>query len=549
VKDLNDVRMAGKLIELRGTPMQQDMGPEWPEPIPVMGKHTTAPLFPLHALPAWLRRWVEAEAEATQTPVDLAAMVAFGVIALCVSFRRLRIHIYDTWHEWLNIFVCIIMFTGERKSVVFGDGAAPVEAFIDKLKQAMRPAARRSQIAITLAQKRLDKAIQDASKVPLEDAPDAPFSQREVNRKDKMGRDTDVEQAQQALEAAEAAQVHEPQLVCSDATQEAIAALLGKQGQRIGLLDAEGGGPFQIMLGRYGQGGNANLDIYLRTYSGDSFSVERVGKPRIDLPSALITICLTIQPEVLDELSQRKELRGKGLLARFWWSFPTSRVGYRKSRGVPMPAAVRDEYNSQITKLLELAPPPDGKAHTIEMGDEGGRLLDELHEATEEQLRPDGDLGRVADWVNRYRAHVARMAGLLHCAEHADDPCAVPVATETVERACEIGRYMLPHAEAVLEQIQQPSAAEVACILKWLREHYGEQERSGSGDRYISRAALHRALRGRFKKAADMDTPLDRLAEYGWIRRVKKTSKVGAAERTIESIELNPAMGVSEAES
>ncbi len=44
------------------------------------------PAFPTDAVPGWVREWVEAEAEATQTPVDLAAMLALTVLA--VPLRR-----------------------------------------------------------------------------------------------------------------------------------------------------------------------------------------------------------------------------------------------------------------------------------------------------------------------------------------------------------------------------------------------------------------------------------------------------------------------------
>jgi hypothetical protein len=57
---------------------------KWEQPIPL---DTIGPLptFPVHCLPPVLRDWVVAEAEATQTPVELAACVALGVLSACAA--------------------------------------------------------------------------------------------------------------------------------------------------------------------------------------------------------------------------------------------------------------------------------------------------------------------------------------------------------------------------------------------------------------------------------------------------------------------------------
>src|SRR5215212_1824574 len=86
------------------------------------------PTFPTHSLPGWLRDFVEAEANATQTPVDLAAMLGLSVGALACA-KAVEIEPWDGWREPVNIFTATAMPPGSRKSAVFADIMAPVEEF------------------------------------------------------------------------------------------------------------------------------------------------------------------------------------------------------------------------------------------------------------------------------------------------------------------------------------------------------------------------------------------------------------------------------------
>src|SRR5262249_54019473 len=58
--------------------------PPWPEPMPLDGT-PLGPPFPAECLPSWLGGWVEEEARATQTPPDLAAMLALAICAAALA--------------------------------------------------------------------------------------------------------------------------------------------------------------------------------------------------------------------------------------------------------------------------------------------------------------------------------------------------------------------------------------------------------------------------------------------------------------------------------
>ena len=67
------------------SPVVTPAGEPWPE-LESFGA-TILPGFPTHALPAVLREWVDAESQATQTPADLAGLLALAVCAACIARR------------------------------------------------------------------------------------------------------------------------------------------------------------------------------------------------------------------------------------------------------------------------------------------------------------------------------------------------------------------------------------------------------------------------------------------------------------------------------
>src|SRR6202023_2720565 len=76
------------------------------------------PPFPAEALSGWLRAFVEAEATATQTPVDLASMLVLSVVG-AASAKKVIIRMKEGYHEPLNIFTVTALPPGNRKTSVF----------------------------------------------------------------------------------------------------------------------------------------------------------------------------------------------------------------------------------------------------------------------------------------------------------------------------------------------------------------------------------------------------------------------------------------------
>jgi len=147
------------------------LGPgQWEPPIPF--PNIALPPFPTEALPGWLADYVDALATETQTPPDLAALVALSVIAASCA-GVVQVEAESGWIEPVNIFAVVAMDPGNRKSPVFSAAVAPLvrtEKFTNQERAGQIIAA---QSQYDLAQQRVKEA-----QAALRKAPPAEHAQR-----------------------------------------------------------------------------------------------------------------------------------------------------------------------------------------------------------------------------------------------------------------------------------------------------------------------------------------------------------------------------------
>jgi hypothetical protein len=108
----------------------------WEEPIPF--RDYPVPDLPLDALPGFLVNSVNALAESTQTPPDLAALLILSICGAALA-KRFRVCIREGWSEPTNLLTVVALPPGERKSAVFDWVMAPVRAHEEEETARMEP--------------------------------------------------------------------------------------------------------------------------------------------------------------------------------------------------------------------------------------------------------------------------------------------------------------------------------------------------------------------------------------------------------------------------
>ena len=96
------------------------------------------------------------------------------------------------------------------------------------------------------------------------------------------------------------------------------------------------GGIFDILAGRYNNG-VPNLDLFLQSHAGAAVRVDRGSRPSVMMDEPALTLILSPQPDVLQGLASKPGFRGRGLLARFLFMLPVSKIGYRSGNTKPVP--------------------------------------------------------------------------------------------------------------------------------------------------------------------------------------------------------------------
>jgi hypothetical protein len=478
--------------ELAATTSMRERG--WEPPIP-LGATGTLPTFPVEVLPRWLGEYVAAVATATQTPPDLAGMLALAVLAT-VAAGAVEVQPRPGWQEPLCLFVAVGMDAGARKSSVFTALTRPLADFERQQAAAALPSITETATLRRVAEQAAAHAEAAAAKAPAERAEEA--------------------QAEAVARAAQAANLVVPPLprwLVDDATPEALAGLLASYG-RIALLSPEGD-VFDQMAGRYSQAAGPNLGVYLKGHAGDLLKVDRRGRPPEYVQRPCLTIGLAVQPEVLRGLAGRPGFQGRGLLARFLYGLPESLVGRRQPGAPPVPPAVAERYARELQALAaSLTSSPGQDPTVLTLDPAAGELLLGFERELEPRLvAGSGDLAQLAGWAAKLAGATCRLTALLHLAGHLRDGWAHPIGADTFTGAVRLAGYLVEHARAVFDLMgADPRLEDARWLLDWIAR---------TGRSQFSRRDAHAAApRGLFPKATDLDPALRLLEEHGWLRRV-----------------------------
>lgn len=471
----------------------------WDTPIPF--DEYDLPAFPVDALPEVIRRYVLAVAESTQTPVDMAAVEALGIVSLCCQGKYF-IRGNADWAEPLNTYMVVIMEPAERKSSVLSMMIRPVEEY-EKEENSRRTA---EIVESRMIQDKLEK------------------EKRSLVERASKGKATEEEVRAKAAELAKFEPTKPLRLFVDDVTSEKLTSVLAENKGRAAVVSAEGG-IFSIMSGLYNR--NVNIDVFLKGHSGDTIRVDRVGRASESIIHPALTMVLAVQPEVLNGLMSNNTFRGRGLTARFLYSMPKSTVGRRSFSAEPIPEGVKARYRDLIETILS----GNNEQEPISLDDGAAEVLEALFNEVEGRLK--GDLAEIPDWAGKFVGAVLRIGGILHVMKYPKDSMFDPVDRETMENAVSIGRYFLEHAKAAY------SLMGADAVNKNARLFLAAVKRKQLAE--FSRRDAMRLYRG-CKTVESLQPVLDRLCEYGYLAVKPVPPSYGSGRKPSDTYLVNPAV-------
>ncbi|MBR7838444.1 DUF3987 domain-containing protein [Actinospica durhamensis] len=297
----------------------------WNLPIPLVGAHCAAPVFPLSALASWTRAKVEAVATAAGGRVSVLVRPEIG------------------WREPVNLYVVAALPPGSRKSPVFSSLTAPITAAEGELVENLLP---------EITTLRVDKkAAEDAAARAADQLAKANPAERDGARFE----------AHEAALAAEAITVPAiPRLFVDDVTPEALASILAEQGGSLAILSAESE-VFNVIVGRYS--GSPNMNVFLKGHAGDALRVDRRGRPPETIENPALTLGICTQPAALADLAAIPGAAGRGLLARFLFTVPDVAIGSRATDPEPADPAAHTALSIKRWRRPARTAPGPGQGH------------------------------------------------------------------------------------------------------------------------------------------------------------------------------------------
>jgi len=470
--------------------------PPPPTPVP-LDTDAELPPFPVEVFPEWVRTFVEQLATATQTPVDLPAMIVLAALAAASGGRILAVP-RSGWEEPTNLFVAVAMPPASRKSPVFRPVVEPLRLAERVLIEGTRESIAAARAEKSAAEQRARTLLAEAAKAKGDEATDK------------------REQAVAAQLFADAVNIPTlPRILASDATPEALVSLLATYGGRIAVMSAEGG-VFDQIAGRYSA--KPALDVYLNGHAGDALHVDRIGRPPDFIARPALTIGITTQPSTFRALAGVHDIKGRGLLGRFLWALPQSNIGYRETSPPPLDDIVRDAYTERLAAIAQSLAGWETDPFRVTFNVPAAVLVDQYQTATEVLLRDDGTLGHVREWGGKRVGTAVRIATLLHLARHEGEAWRSAVTPPDVEGAITVTDYLTAHALAVFAFMRREAAHDDAHAVLT----FGRTQRAPWSVR-----DAHRALQARMT-AAEVRAAVGHLIETDNVTEVPPKPRTGA---------------------
>jgi hypothetical protein len=485
---------------------------DWQNPISL--DMPLLPTVPSDTFPPAIGEMIDAVAAETETPRELAVGIALGTLAAACQ-GKVVVRVKPGYIEPLNLWPIAPLHSGARKTAVLRQMTRPLTQW-----EAEQVKATRAEIAAAMSER--ETALAQIQSMRTRAARLQPGSTEYAVAASEIAN----------LEVALKEVPRAPRLWGQDVTPEKLGVLMADHDERMAIISDEGG-IFEIMGGRYSRG-IPNLDLFLQAHAGAPHRVDRGSRPPVLMQHPALTMVLSPQPEVLHGLAAQPGFRGRGLLARFIYLLANSTLGYRNGNGPAVPERVSIAYEACIWRLLEIKAPQDGPL-VIELSDAARAEWREYFGAIERKMRPDGGFEHMQDWAGKLPGLAARIAGLLHCAEHSSDvePTASKLSLDTMTRALEFACVCEDHALAAYDLM----GADVA--LRGARKLWGWIDRQRKTE-FTFRDAFQALRRSAdFPKADDLEPAFAVLVERAYIAPKQTAPRPGRPTRLYE---VNPAL-------
>lgn len=420
--------------------------PDRPWETPMLFDDIETPDIPVALLPPPFQTFAAALAESTETSSALAVMVILGVLSVAAN-KQFMISPKSGWEESVNIYTLIGLPPANHKSLVLKQCTQPLIEWEQEQASLQAEEIKRQQAEWKTQTQLIESLRKKVGK-----------------QKNNLARQTLIDEITM-LETQLTEPPVLPSLFANNVTPEALARLTSQQGGRFAVISDEGG-TIETLSGLYSQG-QANVDILLKGIDGGDFRISR--KDYAFILNPFLTILLVVQPTVIQKMAMKYAFSDNGLLERFLYVLPKSKLGYRTHNTPAVAPTLQAAYNQQVKSILNLSL-SNQTIQLLTLSPTAFKSWHDFQAAIEVQLRPDGDLALCQGWGGKLAGFTLRIAALLHIAEYSNKE--LTISDNTMIAAVTLATLLKAHAVAAFSIMRVEQTTEDAKeIFKWIQVH------------------------------------------------------------------------------
>ncbi|MBC8555585.1 MAG: DUF3987 domain-containing protein, partial [Candidatus Brocadiales bacterium] len=446
-------------------------------------KNDDLPEIPAELLPGNYGKFAKALATATEVPEGLAVFGVLGVVSAAVS-HRFCVSPKENWEEPINVYLLAALPPGNNKSTVLKACSKPLVTWENEQAEKLGPEIKRAESERKTMEKIIDRKRSKAS-----NGKDLDLMKNEIH---------EISEMEAKLEDPPVL----PQIFLTDATPESLVAAVEKQGGKLAVISDEGG-IMEVVSGLY-SGGKANINIILNGTDGGYVRVERKDRS-FDL-CPYLTFCLFAQPVVISGMGCKKAFAGNGMLERFLYLLPQSKLGYRTHDTEPVSKDLQDRYNQQVIELLNefrMVAEDEDERIVLKLDEQSHKKWREFQNQTEKELKPNGKLYLIGGWGGKIWGVALRIAGLIHIMKGRN--MAFKIDPETMGNALILATHLKEHALAAFGLMKTDEATHKASVvLNWIKD---------KGEQTFLKSDCHKAVHGQFENVKVLEEALGILKD------------------------------------
>lgn len=469
---LSQLAEAGGWLPVRETETEQD----------------TENCFPKNTYPDPIESYLKSVAQSNQTATEMPFAAALAAFALSLQGRCTVAYPSGNSHtEHLCLYMGIIAEPSERKSPTF---RLTIRKPFHKWRKE-----KQSEYKEKLSEYKAKRKILENQLSGLQKKCNGAEVSEQV--------EADIVKLQKELDAL--GKPVSPHFLLDDTTPEALGKRMLETGESAGIFSDEGCF-LQTLAGRYSDG-SANIDLPLKSYSGEYTTINRITREDIALERPLLSICLALQPSLFDEFVGNKTLRDRGLVARFIFCKPAPMAGFRDAaKKTSLDLEGYSVYEQKLHKFLDTPQLPDEDISVIQWESTAAAMMLEYLQQIEDTQKPEGIMSNEKAYAGKAGGAAVRIAGILHMMW--TENASLPISRETAYRAICVHKYFFAEKIKDMQQAESREQKQALAVRKRLLAMTVQESRA-----YIPVRDAYMKLKGSYGLRAmqDFDNVLELL--------------------------------------